>query len=73
MTQKTLSKTLKAVYAGLVSALGSASTVLTGDTTFTGITAGQWTQIALFALVSAGGVFGLAGWSGPKVNGAKDA
>jgi len=45
------------------------STILVGTTTFTDITAGQWVTIALFAVVSFGGVFGLAGWSGPVLNG----
>jgi hypothetical protein len=66
VNQVLLSKILKAIYAGAVSLLGSIATVLTGSATFGDITDGQWVSIALFALVAGGGVFGLAGWSGPK-------
>lgn len=69
VSQKTLGKLCKALYAALVSALGSASTVLTGATTFSHITDGQWTNTALFALIAGGGVYGLSGWAGPKPNG----
>lgn len=61
---------LKACYAAAISALGMLSTVLSGSTTFAEITAGQWVSVCLFSLAAGGGVYGLAGWSGPaRMNG----
>jgi hypothetical protein len=71
MTVEGLGKALKALYAALVSFMGMLSTILVGDTRFGQVTQGQWVSIALFSLVAGGGVYGLAGWSGPKINGAK--
>lgn len=65
MSQLALGKTLKALYAALVSGLGALLTALGGDRTFTHIEATQVVTIALTALVAFGGAFGLAGWSGP--------
>lgn len=68
MSEKNLSKLLKAVYAGVVTFLGQLTTVLVGQTTIEQVTQGQWSNIALWTVVAAGGVFGLAGWSGPHLN-----
>lgn len=68
MTQTLLSKILKALYSAAVAFLGMLTMVLVGSTTFSDITDGQWVAAVLFALTAAGGTFGLAGWSGPKVN-----
>jgi hypothetical protein len=54
-----LAKFAKAIYSGLIGGLGSLSTVLVGHARFDSVTAGQWVAIALVALVSAGGVYGL--------------
>ena len=69
MGQKQLGKVLKGVYSALVSFLGGLSTVLVGTTTMSHVTPGQWVSLALFGLVSFGGVYGLSGWSGPSVDG----
>lgn len=69
MTQQTAGKALKALYAVAVSALGSLSVVLVGNNDFSTVTDGQWVTIGLAALVAGGGIFGLSGWAGPKVNG----
>lgn len=69
MGQNTLGKVLKALYAAAVTALGSLSAALSGNETISHLTSQQWTSIALATFVAAGGVFGLAGWAGPKVNG----
>ena len=69
INQHGLGKFLKALYAATISALGMMSTVLVGNADFSSITAGQWVNIALFAIVAGGGVYGLAGWAGPRVNG----
>ena len=50
---------LKALYAAVVAALSGLVTVLVGDVGFTDVSAGQWVTIALAALVSFGGVYGL--------------
>jgi hypothetical protein len=71
VTQATAGKALKALYAGAVSLLGMLSTILVGDTTLGQVTQGQWVSVILFALVAGGGVYGLAGWTGPKINGTK--
>jgi hypothetical protein len=65
MSKTTWSKVLKGLYAGAVTFVGQLTTVLTGSTTLGVIKEGQWASIALFTLVSVGGVYGLAGWSGP--------
>ena len=68
MTQVLLSKILKAAYSAAVMLLGSLATVLQDGSTFSSLTDGQWVTIALFTLTAAGGTFGLAGWSGPKID-----
>jgi hypothetical protein len=65
VTRTTWSKALKGLYAGAVTFVGQLTTVLTGSTTLGSVTEGQWASISLFTLVAVGGVFGLAGWSGP--------
>ena len=65
-SQLVLGKVLKALYAAIVTALGGLLTALGGDRTFTHISATQWVTVALSAVVAFGGVFGLAGWSGPS-------
>jgi hypothetical protein len=69
MTQQLAGRILKAIYSGAISFLGMLSTILTGPAHFSDVTDGQWTTILLFTLVAVGGTFGLAGWSGPSVNG----
>ena len=69
MSQRTVGKALKATYAGVVTFLGQLVTVLTGSTTVDKLTQGQWSSIVLFTVVAVGGVYGLAGWTGPRVNG----
>ena len=56
---KFIATAAKAVFAAVVAALSGLVTVLVGDTGFTGITAGQWTTIALATVVAFGGVYGL--------------
>ena len=70
MSQQLAGKILKALYSAAVAFLGMLTMVLVGSATFSDITDGQWVAAILFALTAAGGTFGLAGWSGPKVNGA---
>lgn len=69
MSQPTLSKVLKAVYSGAIAFLGSLGTSISGTQTLSDLHQSQWVWIALTTLVAAGGTFGLAGWSGPKLNG----
>jgi len=69
MSQPTLSKLLKATYSGAVACLGSLGTSLSGTATFGTLADSQWVWVALTTLVAAGGTFGLAGWSGPTING----
>jgi hypothetical protein len=69
MGQHTLGKVLKGVYAALVAGLGGMSSVLVGSAGFGQVTMGQWVSVTLSAVVAFGGVYGLAGWSGPKGNG----
>lgn len=71
MSKVTLSKALKGLYAAAVSVLGTLTTLLVGSATFSSLTDGQWVSLVLFGLVSFGGVFGLAGWSGPSIEGGK--
>lgn len=69
MTQVATGKLLKGLYSAAVGGLGSLSAVLTGHSGFGSVTAGQWVTIVLAALIAFGGTYGLAGWSGPKING----
>lgn len=62
-------KVLKAGYSGLVAFLGTLGTSLSGSEGLSGVQAQQWVWIALTSVIAIGGTFGLAGWSGPKVNG----
>lgn len=62
---KTIPEVAKAIYAGVVSALGSLTVVLVGHTSLSQVTAGQWVTTALAALVSAGGVFGISNRTAP--------
>ena len=55
----------KAIFAGVVTFLGSVSVLLVGDTTFGTITQGQWVTIALATIVAVGGVFGLTNGEKP--------
>lgn len=71
--QVTLSKALKALYSGAMAFLGGLATVLTGDATLGQVTEGQWVTICAFTLGAIGGTYGLAGWSGPRVNGSPPA
>jgi len=72
LSQTVLSKLLKALYSAAIAVLGSLATVLSGDATFADLKDGQWVTIILAGLVAFGGTFGLAGWSGPRVNGNTD-
>jgi thiosulfate reductase cytochrome b subunit len=69
VTQVTLSKLLKAIYGGALAFLTGLSTVLTGDASMAAVTDGQWVVIAAWTLAAFGSVYGLAGWSGPPLNG----
>ena len=69
VSQSLAGKALKAAYSAAVAFLGMLTMVLVGSSTFGDITDGQWVAAILFALTAAGGTFGLAGWSGPNVNG----
>jgi len=69
VSQQTASKLLKAFYAAAVAFLGGLVAILVGNQPFSRITDGQWVSLALVALTAFGGVYGLAGWSGPRVNG----
>ena len=68
---KQLPTIAKAVYSAAVAALGALSAILVGPASFSSVTAGQWVTIALAALVSGGGVYGITnrtagtGASGP--------
>jgi len=55
-----IAQAAKAVYAALVTGLGSLAAVLVGDASFGAVTAGQWVTIVLAALVAGGGVYGLS-------------
>jgi hypothetical protein len=70
ITQETLSKILKGLFSAAIAFLGDLSVTLTGHQSFGDLTTQQWTLVAVFTLSAFGGTFGLAGWSGPRVNGA---
>lgn len=65
-----LGKVLKGLYSGSIAFLGMLSTNLQGQQHFSDLTDAQWTSITLFTVIAIGGTFGLAGWPGPRVNGA---
>jgi hypothetical protein len=56
---------VKALWAGVIAALGQLAVVLVGDATFGDITNGQWVIIVLFSLVAFGGVLG---WQAAPAN-----
>ena len=50
---------LKAIFATVISALGSLAVVLVGDAGLGDLTSGQWVTVVLAALVAGGGVYGI--------------
>jgi hypothetical protein len=50
----------KAIFATVVSALGSLAVVLVDDSSLADLTSGQWVTVALAALIAGGGVYGIA-------------
>lgn len=60
-------RVLKGLYAALVAFLGGLAAILTGATTFTNVTAGQWVTVTLSAVLAFGGTFGLSTWAGPNL------
>jgi hypothetical protein len=50
---------LKAIYATIISALGSLAVVLVGDAGLGDLTSGQWITVVLAALIAGGGVYGI--------------
>jgi hypothetical protein len=50
----------KAIYSGLIAGLSALGGYLTNNTSLGQITAGQWVFVALAALISAGGVYGIS-------------
>ena len=50
---------LKAIFATVISALGSLAVVLVGDAGLDDLTSGQWVTVVLAALVAGGGVYGI--------------
>ena len=51
---------LKAIYATIISALGSLAVVLVGDAGLDDLSSGQWITVALAALIAGGGVYGIS-------------
>jgi hypothetical protein len=49
----------KAIYATIISALGSLAVVLVGDAGLGDLTSGQWITVVLAALIAGGGVYGI--------------
>ena len=49
----------KAIYATIISVLGSLAVVLTGDQGLGDLTTAQWVTVALAALIAGGGVYGI--------------
>ena len=50
----------KAIYATIISALGSLAVVLVGDAGLDDLTSGQWVTVVLAALIAGGGVYGIS-------------
>jgi len=50
----------KAIFATVVSALGSLAVVLVNDAGLGDLTSGQWVTVALAALIAGGGVYGIS-------------
>ena len=71
MNQHNVGRILKGVFSGLVTFLTGLSTILTGPLTFSEVRAGQWVSIALATVIAVGGTYGLAPWSGSRINGVK--
>jgi hypothetical protein len=65
MSQVVIGKTLKGLYAAIVAALSGLISVLGSNTTLSHVSAVSWITVAFAAVIAFGGVFGLAGWSGP--------
>lgn len=49
----------KAIYATIISVLGSLAVVLTGDAGLGDLTTAQWVTVVLAALIAGGGVYGI--------------
>jgi len=49
----------KAIFATVISALGSLAVVLVGDAGLGDLTSGQWVTVVLAALIAGGGVYGI--------------
>ena len=49
----------KAIFATVISALGSLAVVLVGDAGLDDLTSGQWVTVVLAALIAGGGVYGI--------------
>ena len=69
MTQQMLGKILKGLYSAALTFCGTMTTVLQDNEGLGSLHANQWFTIGTFTLAAFGGTFGLAGWSGPKLNG----
>lgn len=54
----------KAIYAGVVAALGGLAVIVVGDTALVDVTTAQWITVALATIIAVGGTFGLS--NGPK-------
>jgi len=50
----------KAIFATVISALGSLAVVLVGDAGLGDLTSGQWVTVVLAALIAGGGVYGIS-------------
>jgi len=50
----------KAIYATIISVLGSLAVVLTGDAGLGDLTTAQWVTVALAACIAGGGVYGIS-------------
>lgn len=71
MTAQLAGRILTAIYSGALMLFGSLSVTLTGTQTFSDVTTQQWLLVGVWTLGAIGGTFGLAGWSGPRLNGLK--
>ena len=50
----------KAIFATVISALGSLAAVLVGDAGLGDLTSGQWVTVVLAALIAGGGTYGIS-------------
>lgn len=71
VTQEGAGKVLKGIYSAVMAFLGSLSMSLGGGQTLSDLTTQQWVICGGFTLAAFGGVFKLAGWQGPAINGAR--